>query len=40
MITKEKIQDNQPGDQHEMEKQPISIRSDYKGSEKLQGKVA
>lgn len=31
---------NQPGRQAEMNPQPVSIRSNYKGSEKLLGKVA
>jgi len=40
MSTKEKVQADQPGDQHKMAKQPISIRDNYKGSGKLQGRVA
>lgn len=33
-------QDEQPGKQHEMTPQPEIIRDNYKGSDKLQGKVA
>lgn len=36
---KEKEQKKQPGDQHQMEKTPETIRDDYKGSEKLKGKI-
>lgn len=33
-------QGNQPGEQHEMKNAPETIREDYRGSEKLKGKVA
>ncbi len=33
-------QDEQPGKQHKMDQAPETIREDYKGSEKLKGKVA
>ena len=33
-------QGEQPGKQHEMTPQPIIIRDNYKGSDKLEGKVA
>lgn len=33
-------QKNQPGDEHKMKPEPIYIRKNYKGSDKLKGKVA
>lgn len=33
-------QDTQPGEEHQMDPQPIVIRPDYKGSDKLKNKVA
>lgn len=33
-------QNKQPGNEHEMKPKPESIKSDYKGSDKLKGKVA
>src|SRR5680860_650299 len=36
----EEKQNEQPGKQHKMYKTPETIREDYKGSEKLKGKVA
>src|SRR5680860_344673 len=36
----EEKQNEQPGKQHKMYKTPETIREDYKGSEKLRGKVA
>ncbi len=33
-------QERQPGQQHEMDQAPETIRKDYRGSEKLKGKVA
>lgn len=36
----EKLQDNQPGKQHNMNATPETIREDYKGSGKLKNKVA
>ena len=33
-------QSDQPGDEHKMRPEPESIRADYKGSDKLKGKVA
>jgi NAD(P)-dependent dehydrogenase (short-subunit alcohol dehydrogenase family) len=33
-------QSRQPGKQHEMDKEPKTIRDDYRGSEKLEGKIA
>jgi NAD(P)-dependent dehydrogenase (short-subunit alcohol dehydrogenase family) len=39
-INKSENQAEQPGDQHEMDPTPQTIRDDYKGSDKLKGKVA
>lgn len=39
-IKKSEEQNNQPGNEHKMDPTPLTIREDYKGSEKLLDKVA
>ncbi len=39
-MNKEEKQSTQPGKQHVMESTPVTIRDNYKGSDKLKGKVA
>lgn len=39
-IRPEQSQARQPGRQHEMDPQPVTIRGDYRGSDKLAGKAA
>ncbi|MCK0159159.1 SDR family oxidoreductase [Allomuricauda sp. F6463D] len=40
MTPKTEVQKQQPGNQHQMEQQPVTIHEGYKGSGKLQDKVA